>query len=134
MLLSDDAGAHWVQVESSGSARPTLVAFDNLTLAGVAVGDAGHVWSTADGAVHWTDHGGDARIWLHVAIAAGEVVLADSGGNTFVSHDGGFARERIPIEGAVSLEQRDDEIVVRSHGAECRVRHGHGVYCVAALP
>lgn len=131
MLLSDDGGAHWTATEDSGSARPTLLAFDNLTIDGVAAGDSGHIWSTSDGAVHWTDHGGDARVWSDLAIAGGEIVLADSSGNTFVSHDGGFARERLPVEGRAILEQRDDEIIVRTERTECTVRHGHGVHCVA---
>jgi photosystem II stability/assembly factor-like uncharacterized protein len=109
---------------------PTLLAFDNRTRDGVAAGEGGHVWSTGDGGDHWTDHGGDARSWASVAIADDEIALADTLGNVFRSHDGGFARETVLTGAAATLEQRDGEIIVRTDATECTVRHGSATRCV----
>lgn len=131
LLRSDDGGGHWVQIPWQDGAWPWMFAFDHRSSEGVAIGDAGHVWSTSDGGLHWTDHGGDARTWISVAIAHGVIVLVDSMGGTFRSSDGGFTRERLPTEGATTLEQRDEEILVHAFTAECVVRRGDGVRCSA---
>jgi hypothetical protein len=131
LLRSDDAGQHWMEISWSGSPSPTAFAFDNRTRDGVATGDGGHVWSTGDAGDHWTDHGGDARSWASIAIADGEIVLADSLGNVFRSHDGGFGRETVVTGGArVVLEQRDREITVRTDTTACTVRRGSATMCV----
>ena len=131
LLASGDGGAHWNDLHWEGGPLPSAFAFDNHSADGVAVGDAGHVWSTRDGGAHWIDHGGDARVWTSVAIAHGAIVLVDSSGNTFRSSDGGFTRERLPTEGATTLEQRDDEILVHAYTSDCVVRRGDGVHCTA---
>jgi hypothetical protein len=129
LLRSDDAGRHWVEVAWSGSASPSLFAFDDRTLDGVAAGDAGHVWTTRDAGEHWTDHGSEPRVWAGLAMAQGEIVLLDSAGNVFRSSDGGFARESVAIEHASALEQRATEIVVHSANTDCTIMRGAPVRC-----
>jgi photosystem II stability/assembly factor-like uncharacterized protein len=130
LLRSDDRGAHWVEIPWSGGA-PHLFAFDATSRDGVAAGEAGHVWTTHDAGDHWTDHGGDTRVWTQLAIAAGEIVMVDSSGNVFRSSDGGFARQTVAVDRAARVEQRDAEIVVHTERQDCIVRHGEGARCVA---
>lgn len=128
VLRTVDGGVTWSEVPWDWDAAPIAFAFDNTSDEGVAIGELGHVWSTRDAGEHWTDHGGSTSSrWVAAAIARGEVVLLDSAGGVFRSHDGGFRRDRVVTEPTASLEQRDDEVIVHTATRSYVVARGESV-------
>jgi hypothetical protein len=128
MLRSDDGGRTFVPVTWRWLETVALMAFEPGSLRGVAAGDSGYVWTTADGGDTWLDRGSSTgTTFTELVVVPGETVLVDAAGNAWRMSGTSFARELLVTDASVHAVVEGDAIVVRTTTQEIRIRHGHGV-------
>lgn len=123
LLFTDDGGRSWERSDWPWPNAANAIAFDRERPFGVAVGDAGHVWSTDDGGRTWRDRRSDSGVvYTQVAVLGRATVFADDEGQVWRSTDGGFRRRSLVESAGVELSTQGDAIVVESGGGEVLVR------------
>jgi photosystem II stability/assembly factor-like uncharacterized protein len=104
------------------------IAFDARSPFGVAVGEGGYVWSTADEGATWrARRSGDER-FVEVAVVGTMTLLRAAGGPTLLARDGGFALETLATDPGATWERGDEEIVVRAGSESIRVMRSRQVW------
>jgi hypothetical protein len=117
VLYTDDRGATWQQAEwPDPLTRAYAMAFDPSSAIGVAVGEGGAVWSTADEGTTWRRRrGGGSAHFDAVWVRGRTVLIRDRNGALWISPDGGFAlRSLADREARVELDGGDVRVITGS--------------------